>query len=291
MTRRFGHRRVQHLRRRQPARPEQLADLDSLGVAWRRCAQFGMPGFDERERDRQRGRQRPAVGAYAGVLPPATGRRASAGLGHSSSTTRSARRACSRIRARARPAALAGAIVMHTPRTPASARAGPPGASAPALPASLHDASCVKVARAPSRHPAGPPYHGSALPTELRGRKTCKCASHSRPKRLRASRPCCRDTARGAIVATARGALAGEERSEEPVHAEPSVKPGRSCATTAGAQDAPAPASDAAGERFRLRGAAGARWLSAVDALGPLRSGIVGSGIHGRLIRVARRIQ
>src|SRR5215207_3473131 len=67
------------------------------------------------------------------------------------------------------------------------------------------------------------PYHGSALPTELRGRKTCKFGSHAQPERRLASRPYRSDTGRGELLATAAPVPAGEERSEQRVHAQPSV--------------------------------------------------------------------
>jgi hypothetical protein len=76
--------------------------------------------------------------------------------------------------------------------------------------------------RSPSSHGAlhggNKPYHGSALPTELRGQKTCKSASRPCPTRGFASRPYCRDPARGARIDTA-GAPAGDDaRLGERVH-------------------------------------------------------------------------
>src|SRR4051812_20038269 len=64
------------------------------------------------------------------------------------------------------------------------------------------------------------PYHGSALPTELRGQKTCKSASRRRSVRELARRPYCADTARGAKIGTA-AAAGGDERGGKRVHRGP----------------------------------------------------------------------
>jgi hypothetical protein len=76
--------------------------------------------------------------------------------------------------------------------------------------------------RSPSSHGAlhggNKPYHGSALPTELRGQKTCKSASHPRRTRGFASRPYCRDTARGAKIDTAEAPAGDDARLGERVH-------------------------------------------------------------------------
>jgi hypothetical protein len=66
-------------------------------------------------------------------------------------------------------------------------------------------------------HGGGSAYHGSALPTELRGQKTCKSASESRWLEGRARLPYCRGTAGG-----------NRERCEQRVHAEGSVDGRRS---------------------------------------------------------------